>query len=389
MADQAVRLEQASREAAPLQEPPFRAEHIGSLLRPKDLLEARARFARGEITQAELTAAEDTAIKGAIALQERLGLRFVTDGEFRRRSYHSFFYRQLGDITIDVVDGTPIAGADGSGAGTRGAQPLALIRSRVQWTHPINVDDYKFLAANSRLMPKITLPGPCALHFRGGDQAVKAHAYRDLDTFWSDTVEAFGKELNALAAAGCRYIQIDETAFAKFGDPEVQETLAARGDDWNALIDTYIAVTNQVLRAAPKDLRIGMHLCRGNRGGQWHAQGSYDSVADRLFNALDIPFYFLEYDTPRAGTFTPLRLVPRGKSVVLGLISSKTPVIEHKDAVRARIEEATRFVDLDRLAVSPQCGFASVDTGNPVTPQIQSEKLQLVVDAAREIWGTA
>jgi len=389
MADQIAELDRAQPASGPQHEPPFRAEHIGSLLRPKDLLEARARFARGEIEQAELTATEDKAIRDAIALQKQLGFRFVTDGEFRRRSYHSFFYQQLGDITIDVVGGEPISGADNNEAGRRGAQPLAQIKSRLQWTHPINVDDYKFLAANSDLMPKITIPGPCALHFRGGNQAVMAHAYRDMDLFWSDTVEAFTKELNALAAAGCRYVQIDETAFAKFGDPEVQETLAARGDDWDALIDTYIDVTNRVLRAAPKELRIGMHLCRGNRGGQWHAQGSYDSVAERLFNALDIPFYFLEYDTPRAGTFTPLRFVPQGKMVILGLISSKIPMIEHADMVRARVEDATRYVDLDRIGISPQCGFASVDTGNPVTPAIQAEKLQLVVDMAKDLWGRA
>lgn len=371
------------------QEPPFRAEHVGSLLRPRALLDARARFARGEIAQIELSEAEDRAIRDAIALQQKLGFRFVTDGEFRRRSYHSFFYRQLGDITIDVVDGTPISGADGNDGDRRGAQPLALINSRVQWKRPINVDDFKFLKANTDLLPKITIPGPCALHFRGGDQAVTANAYRDTDTFWSDIVEAFTKELRALAEAGCRYVQIDETAFAKFGDPEVQAKLAARGDDWSALIDRYIAVTNQVLRAAPKELRIGMHLCRGNRGGQWHAEGSYDSVADRLFNAIDIPFYFLEYDTLRAGTFTPLRLVPHGKMVVLGLVSSKLPVLEHKDALRARIEDAMRFVDLDRLAISPQCGFASVDTGNPVTPAIQSDKLRLVIELAQEIWGSA
>ncbi len=319
-------------------------------------------------------------------MQEQTGFRFVTDGEFRRRSYHSFFYRQLGDITIDVVD----SGADGKeGDNHRGAQPMALIRGRVQWTHPINVGDFEFLKANSDRLPKITIPGPCALHFRGGDQAVKAHAYRDTDTFWSDIVEAFTRELQALATAGCRYVQIDETAFAKFGDPEVQATLAARGDDWSALIDRYIAVTNQVLRAAPKELHIGMHLCRGNRGGQWHAEGSYDSVADRLFGAMDIPFYFLEYDTPRAGSFTPLRLVPRDKSVILGLISSKIAVLEHKEALRARIEDATQFVELDRLAISPQCGFASVDTGNPVTPEIQTEKLRLVVELAEEMWGSA
>jgi 5-methyltetrahydropteroyltriglutamate--homocysteine methyltransferase len=389
MSGRSAALQKTAGQAAERLEPPFRAEHIGSLLRPKALLDARAAFARREIAQQELTAAEDRAIRDAIALQERLGFRFATDGEFRRRSYHSFFYRQLGDIEIDVVDGAPISGADGNEAGRRGAQPLARIRSRVRWTHPIHVDDFKFLGANSNLVPKITMPGPCALHFRGGDQAVTAHAYRDTDTFWSDIVEAFVRELQALAAAGCRYVQIDETAFAKFGDPQVQATLAARGDDWSGLIDRYIAVTNQVLRAAPKELHIGMHLCRGNRGGQWHAEGTYDSVADRLFNALEIPFYFLEYDTPRAGSFTPLRLVPRGKSIILGLISSKLSALEDRDSLRGRIDDATRFVDRDRLAVSPQCGFASVDSGNPITPEVQTQKLRLVVQLAEEIWGGA
>lgn len=366
--------------------PPFRAEHIGSLLRPHELLQQRAAFARGEIGQAALTEAENKAIIDAVALQEKLGLRFVTDGEFRRRSYHSFFYSQLGELSIDTIAGADAQGAAGGG---RGAQPMALVNSRVRWTQPINVADFEFLRVHTELLPKITIPGPCALHFRGGDAAVLASAYRDMDTFWTDTVEAFGKELDALAKAGCRYVQIDETAFAKFGDPDVQATLAARGDDWSRLIDQYIAVTNEVLRAAPKRLHIGMHLCRGNRGGHWHAEGSYESVADRLFNALEIPFYFLEYDSPRAGTFTPLRFVPKHKAIVLGLISTKSATLEGKDALRARIEDAMRFVDLDRLAVSPQCGFASVDTGNPVTAQIEEAKLALVVSLAREIWGEA
>ena len=365
--------------------PPFRAEHIGSLLRPKSLLDQRNRFARGEVSREALTAAEDAAIKEALALQERVGLKLATDGEFRRRSYHSFFYRQLGDISIDTVAGEE---ARGGTTGQRASQPIAVIKSRVQWTGPINVPDFSFVAANTRLMPKITIPGPCALHFRGGDAAVLA-AYNDLDRFWDDIVEAFGRELAALAEAGCRYVQIDETAFAKFGDPEVQAALKARGDDWSALIDKYVAVTNRVLERAPPGMRIGMHLCRGNRGGQWHAEGSYDEVADRLFNALNIQFYFLEYDTPRAGTFAPLRLVPPDKTVVLGIVSTKTPAMENKDALKKRIEEAARESDLDRLAVSPQCGFASVDTGNPITPEAQENKLRLVVDIAREIWGEA
>jgi 5-methyltetrahydropteroyltriglutamate--homocysteine methyltransferase len=202
-------------------------------------------------------------------------------------------------------------------------------------------------------------------------------------------VEAFGHELQALADAGCRYVQIDETAFAKFGDPEVQAQLKARGDDWSALIDKYVGVTNRVLKNAPPGMRIGMHLCRGNRGGQWHSEGSYDEVADRLFNALNIQFYFLEYDSPRAGTFTPLRLVPRHKTVVLGIVSTKTPEMEDKDALKKRIEDAAGQLDLDCLAVSPQCGFASIDTGNPITPQVQEAKLRLVVELARDIWGEA
>jgi 5-methyltetrahydropteroyltriglutamate--homocysteine methyltransferase len=365
--------------------PPFRAEHIGSLLRPPELMRERARFANGEIGQAQLTAAEDAAIRGAIRLQEELGFKFVTDGEFRRRSYHSFFYAALGNLRIDTI-----AGADAAGAGAeagRGAQPMAMIGSRVQWSGPINAGDAAFLKANSRCWPKVTIPGPCALHFRGGDAAVLATAYQDVEQFWSDTVEAFTRELRALAEAGCRYVQIDETAFAKFGDPDVQAALAARGDEWSKLIDKYIEVTNRILRAAPADLHIGMHLCRGNRGGHWHSEGSYEEVAERLFNALEIGFYFLEYDTPRAGSFTPLRFVPQHKSVVLGLVSTKRPELEDKAALRQRLDDATRFVALDRLAISPQCGFASVDTGNPVTADAQRRKLELVCELARDLWG--
>ncbi len=367
-------------------QPPFRADHIGSLLRPPGLLTERARFERGEIGRDALTAAENAAIRDALAMQERVGLKLATDGEFRRRSYHSFFYRQLGDVRIDTVGGED---AKGGHAGTRGAQPVAVIGSRITWTHPINVADHEFVSANTKLMSKVTIPGPCALHFRGGNAAVLASAYKDVDQFWSDTIDAFVAELTALAKAGCRYVQIDETAFAKFGDPQVQAELAARGDDWSRLIDVYIDVTNQVLDRAPKELSIGMHLCRGNRGGQWHSEGSYEEVSQRLFNALRIPFYFLEYDSPRAGSFQPLRHVPRAKRVVLGLVSTKAGDMESLDELRRRVEEAGRFVDLDRLAVSPQCGFASVETGNPITPAAQEAKLRLVVDLARAIWGDA
>jgi 5-methyltetrahydropteroyltriglutamate--homocysteine methyltransferase len=362
--------------------PPFRAEHIGSLLRPRSLLDERARLVRGEIDRNAMRQAEDAAIIEVVRLQERLGFSFVTDGEFRRRSYHSYFYQQLGDLFIDAV---PHDVADGG----RGAQPAGSVRSRVKWRAPINVADYQFLATNSTRMPKITIPGPCALHFRSGDAGVLAGAYSDTAQFWDDIVEAFTRELRALYDAGARYIQIDETAFAKFGDPEVQTRLAGRGEDWSRLIDLYIEVTNRVLRAVPADLQIGMHLCRGNRGGHWHAEGSYEEVSERLFNNLEICFFFLEYDSPRAGDFSPLRYMPKSKTVILGLISTKNRVLEDKVALIDKIEQAAKWVPLDRLSLSPQCGFASIDTGNPVAGEVQQAKLQRVVEVANEVWGMA
>jgi 5-methyltetrahydropteroyltriglutamate--homocysteine methyltransferase len=359
--------------------PPFRAEHVGSLLRPAGLLDLRQRFARGEIDRAALTAAEDRAIEDAVRLQESVGLRLATDGEFRRASYHSYFYRQLGNIAFEAPQGA---------AGSRGAQPMASIKSRIAWKAPIHAADFAFLKTRTKALPKVTIPGPCALHFRGGDAAVTAQAYRDTDEFWDDIIAAFRSELHSLAAAGCTYVQIDETAFAKFGDADVQATLRARGDEPDALIDRYIDVTNRVLAGLPR-MRVGMHLCRGNRGGQWHAEGSYEAVAEKLFNRLAIDFFFLEYDSPRAGDFAPLRFVPKGRSIVLGLVSTKMNFLEDKSELKRRIEEASRLVPLDRLAVSPQCGFASTEMGNPLPPEMQEAKLRLVVELARETWGTA
>ena len=226
------------------------------------------------------------------------------------------------------------------------------------------------------------------MHFRGGDAAVTEYAYADVDEFWDDTVAAFRQELAALPPPAAA-TWIDETAFAKFGDPEVQASLADRGDDWSALLDTYIAVTNRVVRDGPSGLSIGMHLCRGNRGGHWHAEGSYDAVAEKLFNRLDVAFFLLEYDSPRAGDFSPLRFVPKEKSSVLGLISTKTPALEQKDQLRRRLDEASRHVPIERLALSPQCGFASSLEGNPITPAAQEAKLALTVELADEVWGAA
>jgi 5-methyltetrahydropteroyltriglutamate--homocysteine methyltransferase len=365
-------------------QPPFRAEHIGSLLRPAALRAEREKFARGAIGREDLVAAENRAIADAIALQERVGLKVATDGEFRRRSYHSYFYGQLGDIVPDAAPDR-----DALNPGRRKVQPTAAVNSKLKWTHPIHVDDFNYLKARTGAVPKITIPGPCAVHFRGGDAAVTATAYNNVDEFWDDTVKAFQQELKALADAGCTYVQIDETAFAKFGDPQVQASLAARGDDWSGLIDTYIDVTNRVLRGAPATLHVGMHLCRGNRGGGWHAEGGYDAVAERLFNALAIKFFLLEYDSPRAGDFTPLRLVPNDKMIVLGVVSTKTAALEDVSELKRRVDAAARYVDIDRLAVSPQCGFASSEAGNPISAETQEAKLRLVVELARDIWGSA
>jgi 5-methyltetrahydropteroyltriglutamate--homocysteine methyltransferase len=359
--------------------PPFRAEHIGSLLRPEALVEARGRFARREVDRAELTAAEDRAIDEAVRLQERVGLKLATDGEFRRASYHSYFYGQIGDISFEARSGE---------AGTRGAQPVASLGSRIAWKGPIHTADFSFLRMRTKAVPKITIPGPCALHFRGGDAAVTAHAYRDVDEFWDDIVAAFQSELRSLAAAGCSYVQIDETAFAKFGDAAVQADLRARGDDPDALIDKYIDVTNRVLAGVP-GISIGMHLCRGNRGGQWHAEGSYEAVADKLFNNLAIAFFFLEYDSPRAGDFAPLRFVPRNKTVVLGLVSSKVAALESMTEVAQRIQAAAQFVPLENLCLSPQCGFASTAHGNQLTEEQQWAKMSLIVKTTQEVWGEA
>ncbi len=363
----------------------FRADHIGSLLRPASLLDLRRLHAAGRASASDLHAAEDKAIRDVVSLQEEVGLPVVTDGELRRRSYHSYFFAHLGDIVPDHVpadEDAPVAGAP-----KRAAQPVAKIGSRIQRSKPIHVDDFRFLSSLTKRVAKITIPGPCALHFRGGDAAALATAYTDLDAYWNDIVSAFRAELLDLARSGCEYVQIDETAFAKFGDPDVQAMLKARGDDWRKVLDLYVAVTNRVLKDIP-DMRIGVHLCRGNRGGQFHAEGGYDVVAEKLFNDLAAHHFLLEYDSPRAGDFSPLRFAHKTKGIVLGLVSTKAAALEKKDDLKRRIDEAAKFVPLENLAISPQCGFASVDTGNPVTAADQQAKLRVVVETAGEVWGS-
>jgi 5-methyltetrahydropteroyltriglutamate--homocysteine methyltransferase len=362
--------------------PPFRADQIGSLLRPAHLLDLRRKHAAGLIAQDEMTRAEDSAIAQAVAMQERAGLQIISDGEFRRASYHSYFFAKLGDIKPDWLPPEEI-----SRPGSRAAQPQARIASKVQWTAPIHVGDYRFLKSLTTRTPKITIPGPCALHFRGGDAAILESAYTSVSDFWDDTVHAFRAELMALAQAGCTLVQMDETALAKFGDPDVQKTLKARGEDWQDTLALYVEIINRVVRDLPATLRIGIHLCRGNRGGQHHAEGGYELVAQQLFNALDLDLFYLEYDSERAGGFEPLAAVPNGKSVVLGLVSTKTGALEDAAHLQQRIEAAAKFMPLDHLALSPQCGFASVDTGNPISEAQQEAKLRLVVDVAKQVWG--
>jgi 5-methyltetrahydropteroyltriglutamate--homocysteine methyltransferase len=372
--------------AAP-HDPPFRAEHIGSLLRPPALLALRARHERGEVGAADLRAAEDDCIRQAVALQLELGLSSITDGEYRRHAYSDSF-------TTDAFEGLSIGAtmdgnwtySDSGGHTTEGRVPKVI--GRLKLTRPVNVENFRFLAGLVRRgLPKITLPGPCYIHFRAGRDNISRDAYPSLDAFWQDLVDAYKTEIRALYDAGCRYIQFDETSIAKLGDPKIREGLAKRGDDWAVLLELYTDVINQIAAAVPADLHLGIHLCRGNKAGSWQAEAGYDEVAAKLFRKLKVRFYFLEYDSPRAGGFEPLREVPDDKTVVLGLISTKVAALEARDAVKRRLEEAGRYVDLDRLAISPQCGFASVDAGNALSVEQQAAKIRLVVDLARETWG--
>ena len=367
--------------------PPFKAEHIGSFLRPASLLAIRADCATGKISKLEVRQAEDEAIREVIALQLELGLSSITDGEFRRHAYSDSF-------TVDVFTGVKIGSTNelnwsylnADGQKTDGRVPIVV--DKLEWPGPINVDNFNFIlkcAGNG--VPKVTLPGPCYIHFRAGRENICSDIYADLDEFWQDLVDAYVKEIEALYAAGCRYIQLDETSLAKLGDPMIRDGLKKRGDRWDDLLEVYTDVINQIAGRAPKDLSLGIHLCRGNKGGSWQAAAGYEDVATKLFKNLEIQFYFLEYDSPRAGGFEPLREVPDNKSIILGLISTKDSSIEKIDTLRRRIEAATQFIDIDQLGISPQCGFASLDSGNPISFDDQEAKIRLVVELAQEFWG--
>lgn len=366
-------------------DPPFRAEHIGSLLRPQDLIEARLSHEAGDMDEEELRELEDLSIRDAVRLQEDVGLEVVTDGEYRRNTYFSHFFERIGGLEFDRNGEKGWDYTNDSGE-TVGAARVR-IASRLHWTHPINDEDFTFVDELTSQTVKVTLPGPCVLHFFGGAGNISKVVYDDLELFWNDIVDAYINELAALADAGCEYVQLDETALAKFSDPKIQAALEARGDDWKKLLTLYASVINRILAERPADMRIGMHLCRGNKQSYWQAEGGYDLVADTLFNDVNADCYFLEYDTPRAGDFSPLKYLPKNKIAILGLVSTKTAALESKDDLKKRLEEAAGFADMDNLALSPQCGFASDHHGNELTQDDQIAKLRLVVETASEIWA--
>ena len=361
--------------------PPFRAEHIGSLLRPKRLREAHRRHGEGALSAAGLHAVQDDCVREVVRMQEEAGLQAVTDGEFRRASYWMHFVAAIDGFTIGTA---AFQFQDDSGA--RSAFTCPEVVRKLARKHSAAGDEYAFLAAATSRTPKITMPSPSTLHFWRGGTGLPPAAYRDDAAFFADLTAIYRAEIADLARAGCRYIQIDEVPIVMLCDPHVRDQVRARGEDPDALVTQYIAAINDAVRERPADMVAGVHMCRGNYKGRWLSEGGYDGVAERLFNEAKVDVFFLEYDTARAGDFAPLRFLPPGKHAVLGLVSSKVATLEDGDALRRRLDEAAKVVPLDRLGLSPQCGFASAAGGNPVTEDSQRAKLRLCCDVAHDVW---
>ena len=361
--------------------PPFRADHVGSLLRPAGLKAARDRLARGEIDAAELRAVEDDAAREAVRRQEEIGLRAVTDGEYRRAMWHFDFLERLAGVeSFEAPQGIAFKG----GLQTR-AKGLRVARKLGYAGHPM-VDDFRFVAGLARAVPKMTIPSPSVLHFRGGRKAVSEEAYPSMGEFYADLGATYADALSDFGDAGCRYLQLDETNLAYLCDPDQRRMLADRGDDPEQLPAIYRDLINAALEGRPDGMTVAMHLCRGNFRSSWIAQGGYEPVADILFNEIGVDAYFMEWDSERAGGFEPLRLVPKGKLVVLGLVTTKTGALESRDEILRRIEQAAKYLPLDQLGLSPQCGFASTEEGNVLAEEEQWAKLRLVVELAEEVW---
>jgi 5-methyltetrahydropteroyltriglutamate--homocysteine methyltransferase len=368
--------------------PPFRADHVGSLLRPAKLLAAREDHAAGRISPEELRTAEDEAIREVVAMQAEAGLRSATDGEFRRTSWHMDFIYRLGGIgQSDESIKVHFRNADGDLDFTTAA---LHVDGPVRLRETIFADDFTFLreVAGDVVTPKLTIPSPSMVHYRGGPAALDPAVYPDEDLFWADLSEAYAQQVAAVARLGCTYLQLDDTSLAYLNDPNQRAELAARGDDADHQHLRYIKQINTALAGRPDGLRVTTHMCRGNFRSSWAAEGGYDFVAEALFAELAVDGFFLEYDDPRSGTFAPLRFVPPGKQVVLGLITTKRGQLEDKDEIKRRIDEAAKYVPLEQLCLSPQCGFSSTVEGNTLTHDEQVAKLALIVEIAAEVWGS-
>jgi 5-methyltetrahydropteroyltriglutamate--homocysteine methyltransferase len=364
---------------------PARYDHVGSFLRPKFLLEARARKAQGEITPAQLREVEDTAIAEIVKFQEDVGLQSITDGEFRRTYFHIDFLEQLGGVKTDIP--VTIRKPDGS---EELAPPVIRVIDKVRHAKDIQKADFEYLKSQvaAGRTPKVTIPSPTMLHFRGGRAGISKDAYPELDpVFYDDVAKAYGDELRSLHAAGCRYVQMDDTNLAYLCDEKMREAARQRGDDPNELPHRYAKFINKVVAQKPQGMLLAMHLCRGNFKSTHAAAGNYEPVAEALLKEMDIDAYFMEYDDERSGDFRPLRYLPKGKTVVLGLVTTKFGQLESKDALKRRIEEAAKYAPMEQLALSPQCGFSSTVHGNNIAVEDQRNKLRLVIETAREMWG--
>jgi 5-methyltetrahydropteroyltriglutamate--homocysteine methyltransferase len=367
--------------------PPYRADHVGSLLRPPEVLQAREDRAAGRISDDELRAVEDDAIREVVRRQEQAGLRSITDGEFRRESWHMDFIYQLGGIT-KVQDDTIHVHFENEEKEYDWAPPSAHVTSTVTLPRTIFGEHFAFLRDTVRhATPKQTIPSPSMVHYRGGRSAIDDSVYPDLDAFWADLTAAYAEQIRGLAELGCTYLQLDDTSLAYVNDPKQREHIAEIGGDPEHQHEAYIANINRAIAGRPEGLSITTHMCRGNNQSMWAASGSYDFVADALFNQLEVDGFFMEWDDERSGGFEPLRYVPKGKVVVLGLVTTKRPELESKDDLKRRIEEASQYVDVDQLCLSPQCGFSSTREGNDLTIDEQFAKLELVVETAAEVWG--
>ena len=374
----------ATASASTRNRPPFRADHVGSFLRPRSLLDARERRSKGEIDGAELRRVEDEAIRGIVKFQEDLGLRGITDGEFRRTYFHIDFLTQLHGV--QTQGGIPVHFHSNSGE-VDFAPPIMQVTDRVRHARDIQRADFEYLKSVATRTPKVTIPSPTMLHFRGGRSAISRDAYPDLDAFYADVAAAYRDELRSLGDAGCTYVQLDDTNLAYLCDEKMREGARARGDDPNALPRRYAALINDAIRDRPEGMTVCVHLCRGNFRSAWAAEGGYEPVAEVLFNELDVDGYFLEYDDARSGDFAPLRFLPKGRTVVLGLVTTKLDRMETKDDLKRRIDLAAKFAPLEQFCLSPQCGFSSTVHGNEIQVETQAAKLRLCVETAQEVWG--